>query len=421
MVPSIGSINQSTPARARPVGSPPRRRCRRRAGRPGCRPRSVPPSAVELGHHVGARRLGGDVGEAAAPRPAAHEARPRRWPGGGQGQQLGGVRLGRRLRAPVPATVPAPCVDLRSDTVTRPTPAMRRAMAEAEVGDDGFGEDPTVNAPRGRRSRSGSARRPRCSCRRARWPTRSPCGCSACPAPRSSPAAPARRRLRARARRRVNAPVQFAPVADDDGMFDAGEVADASNAGRSHHRLAVSAGVRREHPHAGGRACRGTRRARRASPPSGCRSTSTAPGCSTPRSPPACRRPVAAACHAVMACLSKGLGAPVGSLMAGAADAHGAGRGSTQAPRRRDAPGRGARRRRPRGPARPRRAPGRRPRSAPAAWPTPWPSAGPAPSTPRRVRTNSWCSATRMRRAGRSPRRPRACWPARSARPICDW
>jgi threonine aldolase len=37
-------------------------------------------------------------------------------------------------------------VDLRSDTVTKPTPAMRTAMAEAEVGDDGFGEDPTVRA-----------------------------------------------------------------------------------------------------------------------------------------------------------------------------------------------------------------------------------------------------------------------------------
>jgi threonine aldolase len=35
-------------------------------------------------------------------------------------------------------------VDLRSDTVTRPTKAMRRAMAEAEVGDDDYGEDPTV-------------------------------------------------------------------------------------------------------------------------------------------------------------------------------------------------------------------------------------------------------------------------------------
>ncbi|MDH5615837.1 MAG: threonine aldolase family protein, partial [Acidimicrobiia bacterium] len=36
--------------------------------------------------------------------------------------------------------------DFRSDTVTRPTPEMRRAMAEAEVGDDVYGEDPTVNA-----------------------------------------------------------------------------------------------------------------------------------------------------------------------------------------------------------------------------------------------------------------------------------
>ncbi len=39
-----------------------------------------------------------------------------------------------------------PIVDLRSDTVTRPTAAMRRAMHDAEVGDDVFGDDPTVNA-----------------------------------------------------------------------------------------------------------------------------------------------------------------------------------------------------------------------------------------------------------------------------------
>ncbi|MGH9860726.1 MAG: beta-eliminating lyase-related protein, partial [Candidatus Acidiferrales bacterium] len=40
---------------------------------------------------------------------------------------------------------PAAVVDLRSDTVTKPTAAMRRAMAEADVGDDVYGEDPTVN------------------------------------------------------------------------------------------------------------------------------------------------------------------------------------------------------------------------------------------------------------------------------------
>ncbi|HEY2365253.1 MAG TPA: beta-eliminating lyase-related protein, partial [Polyangiaceae bacterium] len=37
-------------------------------------------------------------------------------------------------------------IDLRSDTVTKPTPAMREAMARAEVGDDVYGEDPTVKA-----------------------------------------------------------------------------------------------------------------------------------------------------------------------------------------------------------------------------------------------------------------------------------
>jgi threonine aldolase len=41
---------------------------------------------------------------------------------------------------------PMPVIDLRSDTVTKPTPEMRRAMAEAEVGDDVFGDDPTVIA-----------------------------------------------------------------------------------------------------------------------------------------------------------------------------------------------------------------------------------------------------------------------------------
>ena len=36
-------------------------------------------------------------------------------------------------------------IDLRSDTVTQPTPAMREAMAHAQLGDDVYGEDPTVN------------------------------------------------------------------------------------------------------------------------------------------------------------------------------------------------------------------------------------------------------------------------------------
>ena len=46
--------------------------------------------------------------------------------------------------APRPAG--ARLVDLRSDTVTQPTPAMREAMMTAPLGDDVFGDDPTVNA-----------------------------------------------------------------------------------------------------------------------------------------------------------------------------------------------------------------------------------------------------------------------------------
>ena len=45
-----------------------------------------------------------------------------------------------------PGTAQAPRIDLRSDTVTHPTPAMRAAMASAPVGDDVFGDDPTVLA-----------------------------------------------------------------------------------------------------------------------------------------------------------------------------------------------------------------------------------------------------------------------------------
>ena len=67
-----------------------------------------------------------------------------------------------------------PPIDLRSDTVTRPTPAMRRAMAEAEVGDDVFGDDPTVKRARSADRRAAGQGGRACSSRRARWPTRSP-------------------------------------------------------------------------------------------------------------------------------------------------------------------------------------------------------------------------------------------------------
>ncbi len=71
----------------------------------------------------------------------------------GRGQvQASRPGVAPRLGAPPTATpdrdmaFPDGTADFRSDTVTRPTPAMYRAMAEAELGDDVYGEDPTVNA-----------------------------------------------------------------------------------------------------------------------------------------------------------------------------------------------------------------------------------------------------------------------------------
>jgi threonine aldolase len=59
----------------------------------------------------------------------------------GRGAQAGAVPLQPRE----PQDLPMLPIDLRSDTVTRPTHAMRTAMAAAEVGDDQYGEDPTTN------------------------------------------------------------------------------------------------------------------------------------------------------------------------------------------------------------------------------------------------------------------------------------
>ncbi len=126
-------------------------------------------------------------------------------------------------------------------------------------------------------------------------------------------------------------------------------------------------GVHREHAHAGGRRAVAARAGRRGRGGRACRCTSTAPGCSTRRSRPA-RPPPPTRRHAttVMCCLSKGLGAPVGSMLAGSADADRRGAGRAQAARRLDAPGGRHRRRRARR-ARASRPAGRRPPPSPLA------------------------------------------------------
>ncbi len=57
-------------------------------------------------------------------------------------------------------------IDLRSDTVTQPCAAMRAAMANAEVGDDVYGDDPTVNALEAKAA-SYPVKKPRCFCQQA--------------------------------------------------------------------------------------------------------------------------------------------------------------------------------------------------------------------------------------------------------------
>ena len=127
-----------------------------------------------------------------------------------------------------------------------------------------------------------------------------------------------------------------------------------------------------------------------------CRCTSTAPGSSTPRGRPgvtAAER-VAAPATTVMCCLSKGLGAPVGSVLAGAGRP-----ASTRARHERKRLGGAMRQAGVLAAAglvalrAPRRAARRGPRPGPAAWPTRSPSGSPTPASTRRRSRPTWsCS-----------------------------
>ena len=213
-------------------------------------------------------------------------------------------------------------VDLRSDTVTLPTPAMRRAMAEADVGDDVYAEDPTVNrlqelaaamvgkdaalyVPSGT---MGNQIALRLHCR-----------------PGTEVLCPERAHLRqyeAAAAAR-NAGVQCRPVADAAGTFTAGDV-DFAVAGAAHHLPPLSlVSVENTHMPSGGRPWRPAEleavaaAARGHGLPvhcDGARIFNAAVALGVPAAD------LAAPADTVMFCLSKGLSAPVGSLLAGPAD-----------------------------------------------------------------------------------------------------
>ncbi|MFP5378033.1 MAG: threonine aldolase family protein [Acidimicrobiia bacterium] len=210
-------------------------------------------------------------------------------------------------------------VDLRSDTVTRPTPAMRRAMADAEVGDDVYGEDPTVNrlqeAYAARVGKEAALYVPsgvmanqlalRVLCR-----------------PGATVVAGARQHVvvyeHGAAGR--NAAVQFHAVDDADGTVAPEDVAWAVEAAGHHHPSPGLVCVENTHMPAGGRpyplfALKALRVAAGDLPVhmDGARLFNAEVATGVPAAA------FAAEATTVMSCLSKGLGAPVGSVLAGPA------------------------------------------------------------------------------------------------------
>ena len=213
-------------------------------------------------------------------------------------------------------------VDLRSDTVTTPTPAMRRAMADAEVGDDVYGEDPTVNrleelaaarvgmeaalyVPSGTMGNQIALRL------LARAGTEVLC--------------PARAHIRQyeAAAAALNAGVQVRPLHDRDGVFGPAEV-DIAAEGPAHHLPPLSlVAIENTHMPAGG------------VPWTAAEVSAVAEAAGRHGLPVHCdgarlfnaavalevdAAELTAPVDTVMFCLSKGLAAPVGSLLAGSLD-----------------------------------------------------------------------------------------------------
>ena len=208
-------------------------------------------------------------------------------------------------------------VDLRSDTVTQPTEEMREAMARAVVGDDGFGDDPTVReleerfaALVGKEAALFVPSGVMANQIAVRILTR----------PGDVVVAGRHQHLvsfemGASAR---NASVQFALVDDDEGELDLAAVTELIDAGADHQVAVSMVAVENTHMFSGGRVWDAERLATLARAVAGrpvhldgARIFNAAVATAT--TPAALATPATT----VMACLSKGLCAPVGSLLAG--------------------------------------------------------------------------------------------------------
>ncbi len=211
-------------------------------------------------------------------------------------------------------------VDLRSDTVTRPTAAMRRAMADAEVGDDDYGEDPTVR----RLEEAFAARLGKPAALFV------PSGVMAnqiavrvLTTPGTAVVAGSRQHVMAYefGAAALNAGIQFIALGDEDGMVDADEVRSARQAAEHHQPVVSLVCIENTHMAASGAPWTTDRLQAvvdAAGPVpihmDGARlfNAEVATGIAA--------ADWAAPATTVMCCLSKGLCAPVGSLLAGSDD-----------------------------------------------------------------------------------------------------
>jgi threonine aldolase len=221
-------------------------------------------------------------------------------------------------------------VDLRSDTVTRPTDAMRRAMVDADVGDDVYGEDPTVNALQ-------EAFAERVGKEAALYV---PSGTMGNQLALRLLAPPATAVIAGRRQHVViyengaggrNAGVQFHTLDDDDGMLDPADVAWMVEAAAHHWVPPGLTCVENTHMPANGMPW--TLERLDAVVAAGGQLPVHMDGARMFHAEVATGVPVsayAARATTVMCCLSKGLCAPVGSLLAGPADVIAAARDERQ-------------------------------------------------------------------------------------------
>ena len=309
-------------------------------------------------------------------------------------------------------SVPTGFVDLRSDTVTQPTAEMRRAMAEAEVGDDQYGEDPTVTAlEEAYAERVGKAAA-----------LFTPSGVMANQIALRVLCRPGALVLAGRRQHVViyedgaaalNAGIQFSALDDEDGTLDPAAISWARDAVDHHQPRPELVCVEQTHMPAGGipwtvPALEDLAWAAGDLPihMDGARlfnaevATGTAAAAFT--------GPVTT----VMTCLSKGLCAPVGSVLAGPAEVIAARPGGAAPAGGSHASGRGHRRRRSGRAPDHGRAAGRGPCAGPAGWPKRWPPAGRLRAVIRTGSPPTWSSsATPTRRRSFRPCGPKASWP----------